>query len=66
MSRLIAQLNIKWEKLPEDYLLPDEPVDNINQPALAEALTDSLEIAGYLDSNIAMGIGISAKRARSR
>lgn len=25
MSRLIGQLDVKWEKLPEDYLLPDEP-----------------------------------------
>lgn len=28
---------ITWEKLPDDFLLPDDPVDNINQPALAAA-----------------------------
>ncbi|MBW4633451.1 MAG: Uma2 family endonuclease [Iphinoe sp. HA4291-MV1] len=39
---------ITWEKLPDDYVLPDEPVDNINQPPLAAALTESLEIAGRL------------------
>ncbi|MGB0562620.1 MAG: Uma2 family endonuclease [Spirulinaceae cyanobacterium] len=39
---------ITWEKLPEDFLLPDDPVDNINQPALAAALTESLQIAQRL------------------
>lgn len=39
---------ITWEKLPEDYPLPDDPVDNINQPILAAALTESLEQAGKL------------------
>jgi Uma2 family endonuclease len=42
---------ITWEKLPDDYILPDEPVDNINQPALAAALTESLELAGKLPAN---------------
>ncbi len=39
---------IKWEKLPDDFILPDDPVDNIHQPALAAALTDSLEVAGKI------------------
>lgn len=39
---------ITWEKLPDDYVLDDEPVDNINQPSLAAALTESLELAGKL------------------
>ena len=51
-SPTIAQLesspDIVWEKLPEDFILPDNPVDNINQPALAAALTESLSLAGYL------------------
>ncbi|WP_414576010.1 Uma2 family endonuclease [Anabaena sp. CCY 9402-a] len=42
---------ITWEKLPDDYKLPDEPVDNINQPFLAAALTQSLELAGKLPLN---------------
>jgi Uma2 family endonuclease len=42
---------ITWEKLPDDFILPDDPVDNINQPTLAAALTDSLEIAGKLSDN---------------
>ncbi|MBD2069487.1 Uma2 family endonuclease [Leptolyngbya sp. FACHB-671] len=39
---------VTWEKLPDDYVLDDEPVDNINQPSLAAALTESLELAGKL------------------
>lgn len=42
---------ITWEKLPDDFVLDDEPVDNINQPLLAAALTESLEIAGKLPAN---------------
>ncbi|MDY7016357.1 MAG: Uma2 family endonuclease [Cyanobacteriota bacterium] len=41
---------ITWEKLPDDFVLPDDPVDNINQPLLAAALTDSLETAGLLSA----------------
>ncbi len=39
---------ITWEKLPDDFLLTDDPVDNINQATLAAALTESLELAGKL------------------
>lgn len=39
---------VTWEKLPDDFVLDDEPVDNINQPLLAAALTESLELAGKL------------------
>jgi len=39
---------IAWEKLPDDYPLPDDPVDNINQPAIAAALTDILQTAQRL------------------
>jgi Uma2 family endonuclease len=41
---------ITWEKLPDDFILPDDPVDNITQPLLASALTDSLAVAGRLSS----------------
>ncbi|MGC9525285.1 MAG: Uma2 family endonuclease [Limnospira sp.] len=40
--------NVTWEKLPDDFKLPDDPVDNINQPALAAALTESLQVASRL------------------
>ncbi|MFM5887762.1 MAG: Uma2 family endonuclease [Dolichospermum sp.] len=39
---------ITWELLPEDSVLEDEPVDNVNQPSLAAALTESLQLAGKL------------------
>lgn len=47
-SRTGAPLNIVWEKLPHDFVLPDDPVDNISQPPLASALTESLGLSGYL------------------
>ncbi|BAY25730.1 hypothetical protein NIES2100_55370 [Calothrix sp. NIES-2100] len=46
-----ATYQITWEKLPDDFVLDDEPVDNINQPLLAAALTQSLELAGRLPAN---------------
>jgi Uma2 family endonuclease len=33
---------VTWEKLPEDFILPDDPVENIQQPPLAAALNDAL------------------------
>ncbi len=44
-------LEVRWELLPDDYVLDDEPVDNINQPLLAAALTESLVLAGKLPEN---------------
>lgn len=44
-------LKVTWEKLPDDYVLPDDPVDNTDQPALAAALTHSLELADRLPEN---------------
>ncbi|MBW4683801.1 MAG: Uma2 family endonuclease [Komarekiella atlantica HA4396-MV6] len=46
-----ATYKVTWEKLPDDFVLDDEPVDNINQPALAAALTESLELARRLPAN---------------
>ncbi len=51
MSTSTIQYEITWEKLPDDFVLDDEPVDNINQPSLAAALTESLEINGKLPPN---------------
>jgi hypothetical protein len=32
-SCLVPPLSvITWEKLPDDFILPDDPVDNIHQP----------------------------------
>jgi Putative restriction endonuclease len=47
----IAQLMpivLRWEPLPDDYPIPDDPVDNIHQPLLAAALTDALRTANCL------------------
>lgn len=52
MTIATASYKITWEKLPDDFRLPDDPVDNIDQPALAAALTDSLEQAGLLQENV--------------
>ncbi|NJM77789.1 MAG: Uma2 family endonuclease [Acaryochloridaceae cyanobacterium RU_4_10] len=43
---------VTWDILPEDFVLPDDPVDNINQPSLAAALTEGLELAGKLPDNV--------------
>jgi Uma2 family endonuclease len=42
--------HITWEKLPDDYVLPDDPVDNIHQPQLASALRDGLENIGLIST----------------
>jgi Uma2 family endonuclease len=41
---------VSWEKLPDDFILPDDPVDNINQPLLAAALSDALHQGGKLSA----------------
>ncbi|WP_072620119.1 Uma2 family endonuclease [Spirulina major] len=55
-------LTITWEPLPEDYCLPDDPVDNLTQSLLAEALTNAFR--HHLDSTephlIATNYGICA------
>ncbi|NJP20779.1 MAG: Uma2 family endonuclease [Hydrococcus sp. CRU_1_1] len=57
-----VNFTITWEKLPDKYVLDNEPVENIAQPVLALALTDSLESANKLLVNalIATNYGICA------
>ncbi|XWK86019.1 MAG: Uma2 family endonuclease [Phormidium sp.] len=43
-----SNYQILWEKLPDDYILPNDPVDDINHPSLAAALTEILRLAGRL------------------
>lgn len=45
MVTTFRPLNITWELLPDDYILPDDPVDNRTQPALASALNEILSTA---------------------
>lgn len=42
---------VRWEKLPDDFVLDNDPVDNINQPLIAAALTESLELADRLPAS---------------
>ncbi len=53
---------ITWEKLPDEFILPDEPVDNNLQPLLASALRESLELAGLILESmlIASNFGLCA------
>lgn len=57
-----ASYTIRWEKLPDDFQLPDEPVENIKHPLLASALREVLEIAGFITTSmlIADNFGICA------
>jgi len=55
-------LKITWEKLPDDYKLEEEPVDNIAQPLIAGALRESLELIGFIQPEmlIATNFGLCA------
>ncbi|GAB4350808.1 MAG: Uma2 family endonuclease [Leptolyngbyaceae cyanobacterium] len=41
--------------MPADFVLPDDPVENIQQPLLAAALTDALGAAGRIQSQMLIG-----------
>jgi Uma2 family endonuclease len=57
-----TELIITWEALPDDFQLEDDPVDNIGQPLLAGALSESLEISGFIQPQmlIACNFGVCA------
>jgi Uma2 family endonuclease len=46
---------VAWEPLPADFILPDDPVENIQQPSLAAALTDALGAAGRIQPTMLIG-----------
>jgi Uma2 family endonuclease len=46
---------VTWEALPADFVLPDDPVENIQQPPLAAALTDALGAAGRIQKEMLIG-----------
>ena len=58
-----SEPKIIWELLPQDYILPDEPVESILQPLLAGALTEALELAGLITANmmIATNMALTTK-----
>ncbi|MGB7521746.1 MAG: Uma2 family endonuclease [Spirulinaceae cyanobacterium] len=49
------KLDVTWEALPEEFVLSDDPVENIQQPHLASALTDALGAAGRIESQMLIG-----------
>jgi len=53
---------VTWEKLPDDFVLPDDPVENIHQPLLAAALTDALVAANRIQPHmlVASNFGLVA------
>lgn len=66
MTQIIVtekEYTVAWEKLPADFVLPDDPVENINQPLLAAALTEALDIYGFITDSmlIASNFGLCAK-----
>ncbi|MGV0107049.1 hypothetical protein NSTCB13_05901 [Nostoc sp. DSM 114160] len=46
---------VTWEALPADFILPDDPVENIQQPAIAAALTDALRSTGRIQPQMLIG-----------
>ncbi len=62
-TKASTELVISWEPLPDDFHLEDDPVDNIGQPLLAGALSESLEISGFIQPQmlIASNFGLCAK-----
>jgi Uma2 family endonuclease len=50
--RLIAKPEIIWEKLPANFILPDDPVESIAQPLLASTLTEALDLASRITSEM--------------
>jgi Uma2 family endonuclease len=51
-SPVIPEPTITWDALPDDFVLPDDPVENSQQPALAAALTDALGAAGLIQPDM--------------
>jgi len=53
---------ITWEKLPDNYKLDEEPVDNTGQPLIAGALRETLELSGFIKPEmlIASNFGLCA------
>jgi Uma2 family endonuclease len=46
---------VTWNALPADFILPDDPAENIQQPILAAALTDALGSAGFIQPQMLIG-----------
>jgi Uma2 family endonuclease len=57
----IALPEIVWEKLPENFILPDDPVESIAQPLLAAALNESLEVVKQPETIVASNMALVVK-----
>ncbi len=57
-----APLDVTWEAIPDDYVLPDDPVENILQPFIAAFLNEILGLHGFISANsiFATDFGICA------
>jgi Putative restriction endonuclease len=54
---------IAWVKPPADFVLDDTPVDNLAQPLIAAALSESLELTGRLPASglVASNFGLCVR-----
>lgn len=48
LRQAFVSYSIQWEKLADDFELPDDPVENINHPLLGSASREILEIPGLI------------------
>jgi Domain of unknown function (DUF4351)/Putative restriction endonuclease len=48
-------ISIVWEKLPDNFQLPDDPVENLYHPLQASALREILEVAGLITDDMLIG-----------
>ena len=62
LIRLTPKPTITWDKLPENFKLEEEPVENTGQPLIAGALREPLELMGYIKPEMLIGgnLGICA------
>lgn len=58
----MATLTVTWEKLPDDFQLEEQPVENTGQPLIAGALREILELRGFIKPEmlIASNFGLCA------
>ena len=63
LTQLEPEYVVTWEKLPDDFELPDDPVENLDHILLAAALREALEISGFILASMLVGwdFGICAK-----
>ena len=54
-TKIKTEYDFQWEKLPADFKLPDEPVENLHHPLLASALREMLDLAGFITPDMLIG-----------